>query len=98
MYLILKQRQRFFDSKPTSFWTLAGTVQWELRGVKIGINRSLMMHSLAGKCPLPCPKGHLHERSINVFSGFSTFGMASKSTKAAENVYETLMMVSIGAW
>jgi hypothetical protein len=24
--------------------------------------------------------------------------MASKSTKAAENVYETLVMVSIGAW
>ena len=45
------------------------TVQWELRGVKIGINRSLMMYSLAGKCHLPCPKGHHHERSINVFSG-----------------------------
>ncbi len=50
-----------------------GTVQRELRGVKIGINRSLMMYSLAGKCHLPCPKGHHHERSINVFSGFSTF-------------------------
>jgi hypothetical protein len=25
-----------------------------------------MIYSLAGKCPLPCPKGHHHERSINV--------------------------------
>ncbi len=40
-----------------------GTVLWELRGVKIGINRSI----------------------------------ASKSTKAAENVYFPLVMVSIGA-
>ncbi len=45
---------------------LKGTVQRELRGVKIGINRFLMMYSLAGKCPLPCPKGHHHERRINV--------------------------------
>jgi hypothetical protein len=44
---------------------LKGTVQWELRGVKIGINRSItcMMYSLAGKCPLPCPKGQKHKRS-----------------------------------
>ncbi len=48
-----------------------GTVQRELRGVKIG--RSIMMSSLAGKCSLPCPKGHHHERNINVFSGCSTF-------------------------
>jgi hypothetical protein len=33
----------------------------------------MMMYSLAGKCPLPCPNGHHHERKINVFSGFSTF-------------------------
>ncbi len=33
------------------------TVQWELRGVKIGINGSILMYSLVGKCPLPCPKG-----------------------------------------
>ncbi len=26
-----------------------------------------------GKCSLPCPKGHHHERSINVLSGCSTF-------------------------
>jgi hypothetical protein len=50
-----------------------GTVQRELRGVKIGINRFTMMYSPAGTCPLPCPKGHHHERSINVISGFSTF-------------------------
>ncbi len=38
---------------------LKGTsnVQWELSGVKIGINRSILMSSLAGKSPLPCPKG-----------------------------------------
>ncbi len=52
---------------------IQGTIQLELRGVKIGIKRSIMMYSLAGKCPLPCPKGHHYERSINVFRGFSTF-------------------------
>jgi hypothetical protein len=56
-----------------SISTIKGTVQWELRWVKIGINRFIMMYSLASKFPLPCPKGHHHERSINVFSGFSTF-------------------------
>jgi hypothetical protein len=49
------------------FFRLKGTVQRELRGVKIVINRSITMSSFAGKCPLPCPKGHHHERSINVF-------------------------------
>jgi hypothetical protein len=52
---------------------LKGTVQRELRGVKIGINRFFMMYSLAVNCLLPCPKGHHHERSINVLSGCSTF-------------------------
>ncbi len=52
---------------------LKGTVQWELRWVKIGINRSIMMFSLAGKCPIFCPKGHHHERSINVLSDCNTF-------------------------
>jgi hypothetical protein len=33
-----------------------GAVQWEQKGVKIGINRSIMMCSLAGQYPLPCPK------------------------------------------
>ena len=28
---------------------------------------------IAGKCSLPCPKGHHHERSINVLSGITTF-------------------------
>jgi hypothetical protein len=50
-----------------------GTVQREPRWVKIGINRSIMMSSLAGKCPLLCPKGHHHERNINVLSGCNTF-------------------------
>ena len=52
---------------------IKGTVQWKLRWVKIGINRSIMMSSLAGKFPLLCPKGHHHERSINVLSGITTF-------------------------
>jgi hypothetical protein len=52
---------------------LKGTVQRELWWVKISFNRSIMMSSLAGKCPLLCPKGHHHERSINVLSGIITF-------------------------
>jgi hypothetical protein len=36
---------------------LKGTVQRELREVKIGINRFLMMYSPARKCPLPLPQG-----------------------------------------
>ncbi len=31
------------------------------------------MYSLAGKCPLLSPKGHHHERSINIFGDFNTF-------------------------
>ncbi len=52
---------------------IKGTVQWELRWDKIVINRSILMYSFAGKCPLPCPNGHHHERSINVFSVCGTF-------------------------
>ncbi len=48
------------------FQRLKGTVQWELRWVKIGINRSIMIYSFAGKCHLPCPKGHHHESFKNV--------------------------------
>jgi hypothetical protein len=44
---------------------LKGTVQWELRWVKIGINRTVRINCIAGKCHLPCPKGHHHEMSIN---------------------------------
>ncbi len=50
-----------------------GTVQWELRWVKIGINRSIMIYSFAGKCHLPCPKGHHHESFKNIVSGIITF-------------------------
>ncbi len=50
-----------------------GTVQRELRGVKIGINRTARINCIAGKCHLPCPKGHHHERSLNVIGGYSTF-------------------------
>ncbi len=42
-------------------------------GVKTDINRSIMINSLAGKCPFPAPNGHHHESSINVFSVFGTF-------------------------
>ncbi len=50
-----------------------GTVQWELRWVKIGINRTARINCIVGKGPLPCPHGHHHERKINVLSGFITF-------------------------
>ncbi len=50
-----------------------GTVQRELRWVKIGINLTAMKICIAGKCCLPCPKGHHHERSINILCGCSTF-------------------------
>jgi hypothetical protein len=63
----------FFLFQVLHLLTLKGTVQWELRWVKIGINRSIMMSSLAFKCPLLCPKGHHHERSINILSGCNTF-------------------------
>jgi hypothetical protein len=52
---------------------IKGTVQWELRWVKIGISQSILMYSFAGNCPLQCPNGHHHERSIYVFSVCSTF-------------------------
>jgi hypothetical protein len=48
---------------------IKGTVQPELRGVKIGINRTAMKICVAGKCRLSCPKGHHHERSINILGG-----------------------------
>jgi hypothetical protein len=56
-----------------TFLILKGTVQPELRGVKIGINRTAMKICVAGKCRLSCPKGHHHERSINILGGCSTF-------------------------
>jgi hypothetical protein len=59
--------------KIETFWALKGTVQPELRGAKIGINRTAMEICVAGKCRLSCPKGHHHERSINILGGCSTF-------------------------
>jgi hypothetical protein len=50
-----------------------GTVQRELRWVKIGINRTARINCMAGKCNFPCPKGHHHESIINVIGGCSTF-------------------------
>ncbi len=41
--------------------------------VETGINRSILMNYLAGKCPIQGPNGHHHEKSKNVFSFFSTF-------------------------
>ncbi len=66
---------------------LKGTVQWELRGVKIGISRSIIMSSLAGKCPLPCPKGHHHERST--FSAAVTVKSGNFVTFFAQNFFST---------
>jgi hypothetical protein len=50
-----------------------GTVQRELRWVKIDINRTAWINCIAGKCHFPCPKGHHHESIINVLGGCSTF-------------------------
>jgi hypothetical protein len=52
---------------------IKGTVQRELRWVKIGINRTARINCIAGKCHFPCPKGHHHESIINVPGGCSTF-------------------------
>ncbi len=52
---------------------IKGTVQRELRWVKIGINRTARIKCIAGNCHLPCPNGHHHERSFNVIGGCSTF-------------------------
>ena len=50
-----------------------GTVQREPRGVKIGTNRTARINCIAGKCHLPCPKGHHHERSFNVIAAVVLF-------------------------
>jgi hypothetical protein len=52
---------------------LKGTVQRELRWVKIGINRTARINCIAGKCHFQCPKAHHHESIINVLGGCSTF-------------------------
>jgi hypothetical protein len=43
------------------------------RWIETDINRSIFVNCLAGKYPFPGPNGHHYERSINVFSDFSTF-------------------------
>ncbi len=45
-----------------------GTVKWKQKWVETGINWSILISYLAGKCPFLAPNGHHHERSINVFS------------------------------
>jgi hypothetical protein len=62
-----------FTCKGKKQLDLKNTVQRKLREIKIGINRAVWINCLAGKCHLPRPIGHHHERSINIFSGFSTF-------------------------
>ncbi len=47
-------------------YNVKGTVQRELRWVKIGIYRTARINCIAGKCHFPCPKGHHHESIINV--------------------------------
>ncbi len=63
----------FSETLPFLVCPLKGTVQPELRWVKIGINRTAMKICIAGKCRLSCPKGHHHERSINILGGCNTF-------------------------
>jgi hypothetical protein len=41
--------------------------------VETGINRSILINCVVGKCPFPAPNGHYHERSINGFRVLSTF-------------------------
>ncbi len=69
----LLQYSTYFSSLIIFLIILKGTVQRELRGVKIGINRTARINCIAGKCHLPCPKGHHHERSLNLIGGCSTF-------------------------
>jgi hypothetical protein len=65
---------RGMDPDPAPYPSIIkGTVQRELRRVKIGINRTARIICIAGKCHLPCPKGHHHERSLNIIGGCSTF-------------------------
>jgi hypothetical protein len=71
--LLSKVKGCQFSTQLATVYTIKGTVQRELRGVKIGINRTARINCIAGKCHLPCPKGHHHERSLNVIGGCSTF-------------------------
>ena len=68
-----KVRARILRSFEGAQESTKGTVQRELRWVKIGINRTVRINCIAGKCHLPCPKGHHHERSINVLGDCNTF-------------------------
>ncbi len=74
------------------FWNglwffLKGTVQPELRWVKIGINRTAMKICVAGKCRLSCPKGHHHERNINILGGCAAHVCTFSSSTA--NLWES---------
>jgi hypothetical protein len=64
---------RGFWQKLVPHRSLKGTVQRELRWVKIGINRTARINCIAGKCHFPCPKGHHHESIINVIGSCSIF-------------------------
>ncbi len=68
----MRVKSRISDS-PNSIFLFKGTVQRELRWVKIGINRTARINCIADKCHFPCPKGHHHESIINVLGGCSTF-------------------------
>ena len=63
----------YLNGKVNMSANLKGTVQRELRWVKIGINRTAMKICIATKSRLSCPKGYHHERSINILGGCSTF-------------------------
>jgi hypothetical protein len=53
-------------------------------GVKIGINRTVRINCIAGKCHFPCPNG-----TITSWDGIK------KYYTAAENVYAPLAIVSL---
>ncbi len=45
----------------------------KMRCVETGINRSVLIICLVGRCPFPALKGHHHDRIINVLSVFSIY-------------------------
>jgi hypothetical protein len=73
-----------------------GTVQWQLRWVEIGINRSNMTNCLAGKCSLPCPNGHHNERSINLSASLVHFNTIATGW-VSKHYSVGLIFYSVGA-
>jgi hypothetical protein len=79
---------------------IKGTVQWELRGVKSGINRSNLMHSLAGKCPLPCPPSRKEQNCFAYLAHIDTvptYWVSNISQRSNIFFVDFLVIVTIGA-